>query len=76
VTTRIPSLSRHKGTGQGFVVLNGRFYYLGPYDDPQTRVKYERRIAEWLAAGRQTPTPPVEITVKELLARFHVWAKS
>ena len=71
----IPPLRQHKSTGQGYVLLNGRFIYLGRFDHPETRVKYERVLAEWLAAGRQLPTPQDQITVKELLARFLQWAK-
>ena len=71
---RIPKLRHHTATGQGYVQLGARFIYLGRYDDPETLEKYHRTLAEWVAAGRQQPVPQEQLTVKELLARFWVWA--
>ncbi|WP_428937797.1 tyrosine-type recombinase/integrase [Fontivita pretiosa] len=76
MTTRIPALRLHKATGQAYVVINKKALYLGRHDDPRTRNKYDRMIAQWLAAGRQLPVPPCELTVAELLARFFAWAIS
>lgn len=59
----VPSLTRHKPTGQGRVRLNKHDYYLGawPADqvEPPAAVKaaYDRHIAEWLASGRQPAIP-------------------
>ncbi|MCK4851285.1 MAG: site-specific integrase, partial [Phycisphaerae bacterium] len=36
---------------------------------------YQQAIAEWLAAGRQLPADPDNITIKELLARFWIYAE-
>lgn len=71
---RTPKLRHHKATGQGYVQLGARFVYLGRYDDPETLEKDHRTLAEWVAAGRQQPVPQEQLTVKELLARFWVWA--
>ena len=67
---KIPKFRRHKASGQAFVELNGRRLYLGRHDRPETRAEYDRVIAEWLAAGRQLPVPPEDLTVVEFLARF------
>ena len=73
---KTPSYRRHKATGQGFVELNGKRFYLGRYDSPKSREKYHRTVAEWLAAGRQSPIDPESITVNEMLARFWLHALS
>jgi integrase len=70
-----PKLRHHKASGQGFTQLDGRFIYFGQFDDPATVEKYHRTIAEWLAAGQQLPVAANDLTVKELVARFWVWAE-
>ena len=70
---RIPKLRHHKASGQGFVELNGHRFYLGRFHLPETRERYDRTIAEWLANGRQLPVDPEEISVTEVIARFWQW---
>ncbi len=72
---RVPSLRFHKASGRMYVVLSGRAMYCGLPDDPETETRYHQAVAEWLAAGRQSPTEPSGITVKELLARFWHYAE-
>ena len=48
---KVPSLKHHKASGQGYVRINGRVSYLGRVDLPETRQKYHRLIAEWMAGG-------------------------
>jgi len=67
---RVPRYRIHKASGQGYVVLSGRPIYLGRHDKPESRRRYHQIIAEWLAAGRQPPSQPDLITVKELIVRF------
>jgi len=67
---RVPSLRHHKASGQAYAVLNGKAVYFGRSDDPQAEQKYHQAIAEWLAAGKQLPSDPNVITVKEVLSRF------
>lgn len=69
-TRRTPSFRHHKGTGQGFVELDGRRIYLGRYDNPESSERYHRLIAEWLANGRQLPVEPHDLTITELIALF------
>ena len=73
---RTPSFRHHKATGQGYVELVGKRIYLGRYDRAETREKYHRLLAEWIANGRQLAADPDEITVSELLARFWVHAQT
>ncbi len=54
MSARVPKYCHHKPTGQGFVKLNGRFIYLGEYDTPDSRQRYDALISEWLACGRMT----------------------
>lgn len=73
-TTRIPAL-RHCHN-RGFVELNGRRIYLGPWDAPETQEAYERTIAEWLENGRRLPVSPTEITVTEIANAYLQHAKA
>ena len=75
VSWRTPKLRHHKPTGQGYVVLNGKYIFFGPYGDPEVTEQYHRAIAEWVANGRQLQKTPEEITINELLARFWVYAE-
>ena len=75
VSVRPPKLRHHKPTGQGYVVLNGKYIFFGPYGDPEVTEQYHRTIAEWIANGRQQQKTPEEITISELLARFWVYAE-
>jgi integrase len=57
-TIRIPKYRLHRPTGLGVVRLNGHDVYLGLHGTPESRQKYERVIAEWLANGRVLPPRP------------------
>jgi integrase len=56
--------------------LNGEDRYLGKHKSPESRAKYDRLVAEWMAAGRQLPTDPATITVAEVVAAFRRHAKT
>ncbi len=45
----LPSYRRHRPSGQAVVTLDSRDIYLGPYRSPESRAKYDRVVAEWLA---------------------------
>ncbi len=71
----IPTFRRHKASGRAFVEIDGRRHYLGAHDDPATREKYDRLIAEWLANGRQLAVAdPTGLTITELCWRFWQWS--
>jgi integrase len=71
---RTPSYRHHKPTNQAVVTLNGRDFYLGRYNSPESRAEYDRLIAEWLSNGRQiamaTDGGPVDVTVVEVVAAY------
>ena len=51
--TNIPTYHHHKATGQAFVELGGRRFYLGKHGSKASREEYERKIAEHLSNGRK-----------------------
>src|SRR3954471_19289884 len=68
-----PSYRLHKPTGQAVVTLNGQDFYLGKHGTEASREAYDRRIAEWLASGRQIvpkDTAARAVTVTEVVAAF------
>ena len=73
--TQVPPLRIHKASGQGYVYLNGKRFYLGKRDKPETLQAYHRLIAEWASCGGQWAVDPECVTIKELIARFWVWAE-
>ena len=42
---KVPSYRLHKASGQAVVVLNGTSIYLGPFDSPESRARYDRVVA-------------------------------
>lgn len=46
---REPSYCHHKGKNLAYVRLNGRMFYLGTYNSPESKVAYARLKAEWLS---------------------------
>ena len=75
--TNIPSYRLHKATGQAFIELDGRRFYLGKHGSKASRVEYERRLAEYLANGRKLPPTQAKtgISCQELAVRFLEWAE-
>ena len=59
------------------VTIDGRDYYLGPYDSPEPREKCDRLIREWLAGGRSLRIGRQDRpTVAELVREYWAWVKS
>src|ERR671929_213785 len=54
---RIPSYRLHKPSGQAVVTLSGKDHYLGRHGSPESRVAYERLLAEWLANRQRSSEP-------------------
>ncbi len=71
---RQPKYRKHKPTGQAVVTLNGKDIYLGRHGTKESRAEYDRRIAEWLAAGRRPPATSA-VTVAEVIAAYWPWAQ-
>jgi hypothetical protein len=72
--SQVPSYRHHKSSGRGFVELNGRRIYLGPYGLPETEEAYHRTLAEWIANGRQLPVDDAALTVVEVCDAYWQWA--
>ncbi|MEQ8847988.1 site-specific integrase [Botrimarina sp.] len=77
LTNRTPNYRLHRASGQAVVTLSGRDFYLGPYGSDESRLAYDRRVAQWLANGRRlTPTRKVSgWPVERLLAEFWLHAQ-
>jgi integrase len=75
--TNIPNYRLHKATGQAFVELGGRRFYLGKHGSKSSKEEYERRIAEHLANGRKIPPTQTKtgISCQELAIHFLEWAE-
>lgn len=72
---KLPKFRIHKGSGQAFVELSGKRFYLGRHDTQKAQQQYHALVAEWLAAGCQLRIDPDEITIKEMIARYWVHAQ-
>ena len=75
--TNIPNYRLHKATGQAFVELGGRRFYLGVHGSKASKERYEQKIAEYLANGRKlAPTQTKSgISCKELAVHFLEWCE-
>ncbi len=73
----LPSYRLHKATGQAFIELAGRRFYLGKYGSKASRDEYERRLTEYLANGRSLPPTKTKsgISCRELAIHFLEWAE-
>lgn len=74
----VPTYRHHKPSGKAVVTINGRDFYLGPWNSPESRQEYDRLIAEWTANGRQLSEAVSlgDLTVMELAAAYLDFAKS
>ena len=70
----------HKGTGQAFVQVQGRRFYLGKHNSPASKEAYARFVAELAATPVSVPIAPskaleAQLTVVELAAAYLDFAK-
>src|SRR5262245_52026614 len=71
LTQALPKYRKHKGSGQAYVELNGRRFYLGPHGTKTSKLEYDRLIAEWMLHGRQIrPGGQQSISVIELIVAY------
>ena len=75
---RIPGYRFHKASGQAVVRLNGRSFYLGPWQSPDSKRKYDRLIIEWLASSRRLEAvlKEPELTIDVLVEQYWVHAEA
>jgi integrase len=50
---RLPAYRLHRSSNQAIVSLNGRDFYLGSWDSPESHAKYGRLIDAWVKNGRR-----------------------
>jgi len=76
--TRIPSYRLHRASGQAIVAIAGREIYLGKHGTADSRLRYKRIVAEWLASDCSPcfGAPKKQITVVEVLSAYVKHAKS
>ena len=77
-TVRTPSYRRQKRQGRAdiaFVQIDGRRHYLGDFDDPATKERYHRLLAENAAGAARVDALPAEVTIVELCAAFIDYAQ-
>ena len=67
----IPTYRLHQATGQARCVVNGKTFYLGPYDTPESRREYARILTE-LAAGNGVVSYPDSRDVQRRAGNCHV----
>src|SRR5436309_10903198 len=78
-TPQIPSYCHHKSKGLAYVKLGHEFVYLGAHGSPESKLKYERVVAEWLARGRSSRlcnSEPDGPSVNEILLAYWKFAQS
>lgn len=70
---KIPSYRYHKARNCAVVTINGRDHQLGPLESSSSHDEYDRLIAEFLAARRESAPPETAdspLTIVELIARY------
>lgn len=72
MTKAVPAYRYHRGSGQAVVSINKKVLYLGKWKSAESKAAYDRLIAEWLAARRETTshTPPASRTVAEVILAY------
>jgi integrase len=84
MSTHVPKYRLHKGSGQALVQINGERIYLGKHGTPESEEKYQRLIAEWLAALHEqtqgkVATPSTvsrfDLTINEVVLAYIKFAR-
>lgn len=55
-----PGYCLHKGTGQAYIKLDGKAYYLGEYGSDESKERYNRLKSEWLSNRHSEKFQPKE----------------
>ena len=72
---KFPKYRHHKATGQAFVLVKGKYKYLGKYGSQESREAYNRFVAELAASPAATAAAAIDkaesaLTVLELAAAY------
>jgi len=76
---KVPKYRLHKVSGQAIVTLDSQDHYLGEHGSHESKAKYDRMIAEWLANGRRNANPQADkptLTINGIIAPYWEHAKS
>jgi len=71
-TETLSAYRLNKQSGHAIVTLKRHDFLLGPHGTSASRAEYNRRISEWLAAGRQNPEAQADLTISALMARHKI----
>ncbi|TWT69343.1 tyrosine-type recombinase/integrase [Crateriforma conspicua] len=68
----MPSYRLHRSTKRAVVTIDGKDFYLGKYNSPESKAEYARLMAEYAVTGKapRTDDESDAITVTELLASY------
>ena len=71
----LPKYRKHKASGQALVTLDGKDFYLGPHDSPESHARYYALLAEYNSNGRRAPESPshqidTPVTVGQVVAEW------
>lgn len=69
---RLPAYCLHKPSGQAFVRIRRRFYYLGPYDSPESRERWSELVEQRVLRADESS---VEMLLSELVLLYLAHAK-
>jgi len=67
--TKVPKYSLHKPSGQACVQIRGKITYLGKYDSPESRVRYEQLLAK-LQRDAETKPEAAALTIGALAVMY------
>lgn len=69
-----PAYTEHKPTGQARVRMNGRDHYLGEYNSPESRDRYNDLMQEWLITDGDVSR--YTLTIDDLALMYLAHAKT
>jgi integrase len=74
---RNPKYRLHRASGQAVVTLSGEDHYLGRYNSKPSKELYNRKLAEWLTAGRTSlrSRDSHDLTITELCNAYRKFAE-
>ncbi|TWU27565.1 tyrosine-type recombinase/integrase [Bythopirellula polymerisocia] len=73
---RVPTYRNHKASGQAIVEINGRHFYLGKFDSPESHEAYRRKIAAYLSQQELDDTPLPSLRIDRLILKYFKFAKT
>ncbi|MGP0062106.1 MAG: tyrosine-type recombinase/integrase [Isosphaeraceae bacterium] len=70
----VPSYRRHRASNQAVVTLNGVDHYLGEWNSPESKARYDKVGGEWQVRGRRLADPaqgPDDLLLKEVILGYY-----